>query len=83
MMHIRCPWCGPRDESEFVCGGERVAPRPSDPATFDDDAWLDRMMNRDNRRGVHVEMWWHAKGCLTWFAITRDTVTHEIMEPSP
>ncbi len=79
MMLIPCPWCGPRDESEFVCGGERVQPR-SEAVALGDDAWLERMMIRANRRGAHVETWWHAKGCLAWFAITRDTLTHEIAD---
>ena len=78
MMLIPCPWCGPRDEAEFACGGERIARRPGEPDALDDAAWLDRMLLRDNRRGPHVEMWWHIKGCGTWFALTRDTVTHAV-----
>jgi len=83
MMLIPCPWCGARDEAEFVCGGERGVRRSGAPDAFDDAAWLDRMMMRDNRRGAHVELWWHAKGCGTWFAITRDTLTHEIAAGPP
>ena len=83
MMLLPCPWCGPRDEAEFVCGGERIAPRPEDPAALDEAAWLTRLLLRDNRRGPHVERWWHAKGCGTWFAITRDTVTHELAGEPP
>jgi sarcosine oxidase subunit delta len=79
MLLITCPWCGPRHEAEFVCGGERIAPRPADPTSLDDHAWLERMMTRENRRGVHKEMWWHAKGCLAWFALERNTLTHDII----
>jgi len=78
MMLLPCPWCGPRHEAEFAAGGERIMKRPDDPAALDDDAWLERMMVRTNRRGRHVEMWWHVKGCGSWFALERDTVTHDI-----
>ncbi len=29
MMQIPCPWCGPREEIEFRCGGEGV-PLPAE-----------------------------------------------------
>ena len=28
MMLIECPFCGPRDETEFSCGGEAHIARP-------------------------------------------------------
>ncbi|MEB0164296.1 sarcosine oxidase subunit delta, partial [Glaciimonas sp. CA11.2] len=28
MLLITCPWCGPRAESEFHCGGEADIARP-------------------------------------------------------
>ena len=31
MLLIHCPWCGPRDESEFAFGGEADIQRPPDP----------------------------------------------------
>ena len=30
MLLIACPWCGPRAESEFTCGGEADIARPLD-----------------------------------------------------
>ena len=41
MLLIHCPWCGPRDETEFRCGGEAHIARPADP-----DALTDARMGR-------------------------------------
>ena len=30
MLLITCPWCGPREQSEFSCGGEAHIVRPVD-----------------------------------------------------
>ena len=78
MLLVPCPWCGPRHENEFVCTGEATAPRPRDPQALSDEAWTDWLIQRENRRGPHRERWWHARGCGSWFELTRDTVTHEI-----
>ena len=40
MFLINCPYCGPRDESEFTCGGEAHIARPLDPDALDDAAWF-------------------------------------------
>ena len=37
MMLIPCPWCGKRDENEFVCGGTTHIVRP--PSTVSDEVW--------------------------------------------
>ena len=36
MFVIPCPWCGPREQAEFHCGGEAHIARPTDA---DDAAW--------------------------------------------
>lgn len=87
MMHIPCPWCGLRDENEFVCGGTSHLARPPLEAT--DDAWGRYLHFRDNPKGLHQERWHHVQGCGRWFNAARDTVTHEISavypmtEPAP
>ena len=87
MMQLPCPWCGARDESEFVCGGTTHISRPELSAT--DAAWGEYLFFRDNPRGVHFERWRHAYGCGVWFNIARDTVSHEVLavygidEPPP
>jgi sarcosine oxidase subunit delta len=35
---------------------------------------------RDNPAGLHRELWWHGFGCRGWLVVTRDTLTHEIMQ---
>ena len=41
MLLIPCPWCGPRDESEFGCGGEAHIARPSETERLSDADWAD------------------------------------------
>ena len=76
MMQIKCPWCGPRDEGEFVCGGTSHIARP--PLSASDVAWGEYLFFRENPKGLHLERWRHSYGCGQWFNVARDTVTHEI-----
>ncbi len=76
MMQLSCPWCGPRDESEFVCGGTTHIARP---ALASDEEWGEYLFFRDNPRGLHRERWRHAYGCGQWFNVARHTVTHEVV----
>lgn len=89
MLLIACPWCGPRDEIEFRCGGQSHIARPGPYDQVSDEAWADYLFNRTNPKGLHRERWVHAAGCRRWFNLARDTVTHEIKavyrmdEPAP
>ena len=78
MLLIACPYCGPRAESEFTCGGESHIARPGPPEGVSDEAWADYLFFRQNPKGVHCERWCHSLGCRQWFNVARDTVTHEI-----
>ncbi len=78
MLLIPCPWCGPRNESEFTYGGEADVVRPADPEAVGDVAWADYLFMRTNPKGSLDELWCHSQGCRRWFKVTRDTVTHEI-----
>ncbi|MEM7252657.1 MAG: sarcosine oxidase subunit delta [Pseudomonadota bacterium] len=78
MLLIDCPWCGPRNESEFSCGGEAHIVRPVAPAATSDDDWADYLYMRENPKGLHREQWCHAMGCGRWFNVVRDTVTYQI-----
>ncbi len=77
MMQIPCPYCGIRDENEFVCGGTTHILRP--PLEAGDRAWGEYLFFRDNPKGLHLERWRHAQGCGQWFNLARHTVTHEIV----
>jgi sarcosine oxidase, subunit delta len=78
MLMIECPWCGPRAEVEFTCGGEADIARPLDTDKLTDEEWGDYLFMRHNPRGEHKEQWLHAQGCRRWFKATRDTLTYEI-----
>lgn len=78
MLQITCPYCGTRDETEFVFGGEAHITRPPAPEKVSDGEWADYLFNRTNPKGIHYERWQHRFGCRQWFNMARDTVTHEI-----
>ena len=80
MLVITCPYCGPREESEFSCGGEAHIARPLAENSLTDAEFADYLFFRDNPKGVFLERWRHAAGCRRWFNVVRDTVTHEIIE---
>ena len=79
MLLITCPYCGPRAELEFRCGGEAHIARPDDPASLSDEAWAAFLYYRDNPKGLHAERWNHAHGCQRWFNALRDTVSDRII----
>ena len=87
MMELSCPWCGPRPEHEFDCGGATGIARP--PLDCSDEVWGAYLFFRANPRGDLAERWRHRFGCGQWFNLVRHTVTHEvksvygITEPRP
>ena len=80
MLLIECPWCGPRDESEFTYGGEAHIERSENPESLPDDCWADYLFMRKNPKGVNREQWSHSYGCRRWFYACRDTVSYKIVE---
>ncbi len=80
MLLITCPWCGPRAESEFSCGGEAHIARPLDTDALDDQQWGDYLFMRKNPKGQHFEQWHHSQGCRRWFNAERDTVTYRFKQ---
>ena len=78
MMLVNCPWCGPRNQDEFICGGQAHIQRPVQPGTVSDQAWAEYQFMRKNPCGLHLERWQHLYGCGRWFHMARDTLTHEI-----
>ena len=89
MLRIPCPYCGPRDETEFHYGGQAHVPYPADPDALDDAAWGAYLFVRANPKGPFAERWVHSAGCRRWFNVVRDTATHEVLtsyeagEPQP
>jgi len=78
MLRIHCPRGGPREESEFHCGGQAHSERPRDADSLSDAEWADYLFMRDNTKGLFAERWAHSAGCRRWFNVIRNTVTHEI-----
>ena len=78
MLQITCPFCGVRNESEFLHGGVAKPPRPDNPGELSEDEWIYRLIVSDNPTGPLKEKWWHVRGCGQWVTIVRDTLTHEI-----
>ena len=76
MLRIPCPHCGTRDEVEFHYGGDASLRRPAADAGI--AAYAAYVYDRDNRRGWHLEWWFHAAGCRQWLQVCRHTLNHAI-----
>ena len=77
MLRITCPWCGPRAELEFRCGGQGHLTRLTDAMGVSDAEFAQYLYMRDNPKGWHYERWNHVNGCRRWFNAVRHTVTHQ------
>lgn len=75
-----CPLNGPRNISEFVCGGEVV--EMPDPVCAGDREWADYLFMETNARGV-VKEWWLHVATSYWFIAERNTETDEILRTYP
>ncbi|WP_157016134.1 sarcosine oxidase subunit delta [Mesorhizobium xinjiangense] len=80
-MLINCPYCGPRDLSEFTYRGDANRTRPADTST-DQAAWNAYVYERVNTAGDHPEYWQHSGGCRSHILVMRSTLTHEIASVS-
>lgn len=79
-MIIDHPLLGPRDAAEFTyLGNASLINRPQWDASDAAEQFHDYLYLRDNLAGVHRELWFHEQGDRSWLVITRNTVTHEII----
>lgn len=79
MMLLSCPWCGPRNATEFRYGGENRS-RP-DPATATPSQWRGYLFTKSNPMGQVRETWYHRAGCRQYITVERDTRTNESRLP--
>ena len=79
-MRIKCPYCGERALEEFTYCGDATVQRPDSIESSAQEAWVDYVYLRDNPAGPHKELWHHSAGCHAWLEVTRNTVTHEILD---
>ncbi len=80
MKILDCPLNGPRNISEFACGGEVI--EMADPDTVGDAAWADYVFGAGTARGVVREWWFHVPTAY-WFIAERDTGTDEVLRTYP
>lgn len=79
-MVIDHPLLGPRDAAEFVyLGDAALLRRPDWQARDAQDQFHDYLYLRDNPAGEHQELWYHEQGDRSWLLVTRNTLTHEII----
>lgn len=80
-MIINHPHLGSRDASEFtILGDASLINRPDWQAGDADDAFYNYQYLRNNPAGLHRELWFHEQGDRSWLVVTRDTVTHAVIE---
>ncbi len=75
MMLVPCPWCGPRNASEFRYAGE-ARTRP-DPATATPQQWRRYLYFHTNPAGWARENWYHSAGCRRYFPLERHHTSNE------
>jgi heterotetrameric sarcosine oxidase delta subunit len=73
---LPCPYCGPRNASEFRYVGE-VSERP-DPNSTSVEGWRTFLYTRSNPAGWTTETWFHRAGCRQHFVAERHTMTNEV-----
>jgi heterotetrameric sarcosine oxidase delta subunit len=77
-MRIPCPFCGERDNAEFVYRGDASPVRPA--AAESEAAFVEYVYMRSNPAGEILEHWYHAQGCRNWLVVRRNTRTHVIAD---
>lgn len=80
MIQLPCPWCGPRNVSEFRYAGE--GGRRPDPGTTTPVQWRRYLYMQRNPLGWTTETWYHGSGCRRYFSLERHTETHETRTPA-
>ena len=77
MLTLPCPFCGQRDESEFVNAGPTNSSRPD--ANVSDAEWVDWLTVPENPIVFVEEIWCHAMVCVNGFTIKGHSVTDEFV----
>jgi len=77
MQLFPCPFCRPRDETEFHFGAEAGKTRPEPASEVTPAAWAKYLYLKDNPRGPTREIWMHVT-CGEFFLLERDTLTHAV-----
>lgn len=78
MQLFKCPFCGLRDETEFVFGAEAGKQRPEPAAQVPDADWSRYLHMNANPKGPSREVWVHMT-CGEFFLMERDTLSHAVL----
>ncbi len=81
MILIPCPYCGPRNSTEFGHWGENHT-RPA-PQGAGRTEWRSYLYVRQNPAGWTTETWFHRFGCARFIVVERNTVTNEVRAAGP
>ncbi len=79
MQLFTCPFCGPRNETEFHFAGEAGKLRPDTTQTISDAEWSNYLFSRRNTKGAAREAWIHLT-CREMFIMERNTVTMDVLD---
>lgn len=77
MQLFSCPFCGPRDETEFLFGAEAGKRRPEPATDVSPEAWAGYLHFDRNPKGPTREIWLHLT-CGEFFLMERDTASHAV-----
>ena len=77
MQIFSCPFCGPRDETEFHFAVEAGHARPEPAVDVSDAAWAAYLFANSAPKGQAREVWLHMT-CGEYLILTRDTVTRAV-----
>lgn len=82
MQLFSCPFCGPRDETEFFFAAEAGKVRPEPAESVSAERWASYLYMNSNPKGISREIWVHLT-CGEFFLMERDTLTHAVKESRP
>ena len=78
MQLFPCPFCGWRDEREFLFIAEAGKERPDTTQKISDEDWARYLHSILNDKGAVREVWMHLT-CGELFILERDSVTMEVI----
>ena len=79
MQVFPCPFCGPREEHEFLFAAEAGKVRPEPAEAVSDEDWAAYLHFHKAPEGEAEEVWFH-RTCGAYFVMKRDTVTRAVQE---
>ncbi len=78
MQVFPCPYCGPRNETEFRYIAAAGKTRPDTTQPVQDQDWARYLYRQRNEKGAVREVWMHLT-CGELFVMERDSVTMEVL----